>query len=271
MMRGLLLKTLHEVWLTTLLFGGALLGVNALLTYVIPQFQEGIMEILDRMPFIRPVFTALLGTELGDEINARTLQAFLWVHPTVLALLWAHAIVFCTRIPAGEIDRGTIDVLLGLPVSRRAVYYGEVIAWLAAGLVILLMGFLGHCLVSPSMPNELRPELSHALVVLTNLYCVYLAVGGITLLVSSPSDHRGRAVAIAFAIVLASFLLNFVAQFWELADQIAFLGVMEYYRPAQILQSGTFPASDVVVLLSVGATATMLGGEVVARRSICTV
>ncbi len=271
MMRGLLLKTWHEVWLMTLLFSCALLGVNALLTYVIPQFQEGLMEVLERLPFVRPMLTAMLGTELGDEISAQTFQAFLWVHPTVLALLWAHAIVFCTRMPAGEIDRGTIDVLLGLPVSRRAVYYGEAIVWLAAGLVLLLMGFLGHCLTSSSTPDQLRPEFSHAIKVLTNLYCVYVAVGGISLLVSSLSDRRGRAVAIAFAIVLASFLLNFVAQFWEPAEQVAFLGVMEYYRPAQILQSGDFPAYDVTILLSVGAVATMLGGEVVARRSICTV
>jgi ABC-type transport system involved in multi-copper enzyme maturation permease subunit len=271
MMRGLLLKTWHEVWLMTLLFGCGLLGVNALLTFVIPQFQETITEVLNQLPFVRPIFAAFLGAELGDKITAQTLQSFLWVHPTVLALLWAHAIVFCTRLPAGEIDRGTIDVLLGLPVSRHATYYGEVIAWLTAGFVILLMGFLGHCLTLSSMSDEMRPPLLHELVVLTNLYCVYVAVGGFSLLVSSLSDRRGRAIATAFAIVLASFLLNFVAQFWEPADQIAFLGVMEYYRPAQIMQSGTFPAADVAVLLSVGATATLLGGEVVARRSICTV
>ena len=271
MIRGLLLKTWYEVWFMTLLFGCALLGVNALLTYVIPQIQGGLIDVLDSLPFVRPMLTAMLGTELSDEITPQTMQAFLWVHPTVLALLWAHTIVFCTRLPAGEIDRGTIDVLLGLPVSRRAVYFGEVIAWLVAGLVVLLMGYLGHFLTSPAIPDQLRPETSRALVVLTNLYCVYVAVGGMTLLVSALSDRRGRAMAIAFAIVLASFLLNFLAQFWEPAKQLAFLGVMQYYRPAQILQSGGFPLTDIAILLSVGACALLLGSEVVARRSICTV
>ena len=106
---------------------------------------------------------------------------------------------------------------------------------------------------------------------LANLYCVYVAVGGIALLVSSLSNRRGRAVTTAFAIVVASFLLNLIVQIWEPAEQVAFLGVLEYYRPAQILQSGDFPASDVTILLTIGAVAMMLGGEVVARRSICTV
>ena len=142
MMRGLLLKTWHEVWLMTLLFGLALMAIIALLTFVYPQFQEELLEVFDRLPFIRPMITAMLGSEVGDQLNAETLQAILWVHPIVLTLLWAHAIVFCTRVPAGEIDLGTIEVLLGLPVSRRQIYYSETLAFLAAGLVILLLGFL---------------------------------------------------------------------------------------------------------------------------------
>lgn len=160
MMCGLLTKSLYEVWLSTLLFGFSLLAVTALLTYILPQIQEGLSGVLDEIPFVRSILTALLGTELGDEITARTMQAFLWVHPVVLALVWAHEITLCTRMPAGEIDRGTIDVLLGLPVSRRAVYFCESIVWLVSGLLIIVMGLLGHRIAAPAMPEEMRPELS---------------------------------------------------------------------------------------------------------------
>jgi hypothetical protein len=271
MMRGLFIKAFYEVWLTTLLFALSLFAVKALLTFILPQFQEGLGGILDGVPFVKSMISALLGTELGDEISARTMQTFLWVHPVVLALVWGHEIVLCTRFPAGEIDRGTIDVLLGLPVSRRAVYLCESLVWLGTGMLILLAGLLGHRMASPAMPEEMRPELYRAGLVIANLYCVYVAVGGIAFLVSALSDRRGRAMAIVFGMVLASFLLNFVAQFWEPARRFAFLGVMEYYQPALILQSGEFPMRDVAVLLSVGGLAWLLGGEVVARRSICTI
>jgi hypothetical protein len=78
-------------------------------------------------------------------------------------------------------------------------------------------------------------------------------------------------VAIVFAIVLASFLLNFVAQYWEPVEPFAPLSVMHYYQPAKILQSGTFPTADLVVLLGVAATTWLLGGEILARRNITTV
>jgi hypothetical protein len=270
-MRGLITKTLYETWPSTLLFGVALLAVKALLTYVLPQIQEGLAGVIDEIPFVRPVLTAMLGTELGAQISSRTMQAFLWVHPIVLALVWAQEIALCTRWPAGEIDRGTIDVLLGLPVSRRTVYFCESFVWLGSGVFVLSMGLLGHRIAAPAMPLEMRPQLSRAMLVEINLYCVYVAVGGIAFLVSALSDRRGRAMAVVFGIVLASFLLNFLAQFWVPAKQVAFLGVMQYYQPAQILQSGTLSLRDIAVLLSVGVSTWLVGGEVLYRRSIATV
>jgi len=269
-MRGLFKKTLYEVWLPILLFGLSLFTVKALLTCIYPQVQEGLDEFLDKIPFMKQMISALLGTDLGDGISARVMQAFLWVHPVVLTLIWAHEIIFCTRMPAGEIDRGTIDVLLGLPVSRRAVYMCETIVWLVSGLLIIGLGLLGHRIAAPIMPVEMRPELSRSILASMNLYCVYIAVGGIAFLVSSLSSRRGRAIAIIFAIVLASFLLNFLAQFWDPAKEVAFLGIMNYYQPAHILQTGAFPFADVAILLSVGFSTWLIGGEIVARRSICT-
>jgi len=129
----------------------------------------------------------------------------------------------------------------------------------------------GHRLMSSEIPAEMRPTLTDVLPVMANLCCVYVAVGGIAMFVSALSNHRGRAIGVAFGIVVASFLLNFIAQFWEPAKTIAFASVMEYYRPAEILRSGAFPTRDVATLLCVGGAAVVAGGEVVARRSICTV
>ena len=269
-MRGLLTKTFYEVWITTLLFGLALCGVSALLTFVLPQIQQALDGVLGHIPLAKSFLAALLGTELGDEISARAMQAFLWVHPVVLSLVWAHEIILCTRFPAGEIDRGTIDVLLGFPVSRREIYWSETITWLVSGLFVLSLGFLGHRLASPAMPAEMRPEVGRALLVIANLFGVYWAIGSITLLVSAFSDRRGRAIAVVFAIVLISFLLNFVAEFWEPAKRVVWLSVMSYYQPSQILRTGEIPVGDMVTLFSVGVVAWVIGQEVVARRTICT-
>ncbi|WP_425400881.1 ABC transporter permease subunit [Aeoliella sp.] len=269
-MRGLLLKSFRELWLPTLLIGVGLVGANMLLTFLIPKVEEQIGDVFERLPFAKTMMSALLGTDVGQQMTAQAVASVLWVHPIVLSLVWAQAISLSTRVPAGEVDRGTIDFLLGLPVSRRLVYWSEVLVLMASGVLILAMGFAGHRAMSPWMPVEMRPDLRSALVIMANFYCLYLAVGGVGFLVSSLSSHRGRAVAIVLAVVLASFLLNFAAQLWPPAQSVALLGVLEYYRPALVLMSGEVPWSDIVVLLAIAAAALFAGGEITARRSLCT-
>ena len=269
-MRGLIVKSIYETWLTTLLFAIGLGCALALLTSVLPQLQEGIGDILASLPFVRTVIQALFGTEIGDELTLQMMQAILWVHPVVLSLVWAHEIVLCTRIPVSEIDRGTIDVLLGLPVSRRTIYVADSVVWLVSGGLVLLGGLIGHASVASQLA-DMRSPLPRVFLVLFNLYCVYLAVGGVARLVSASSNRRGRAIGLIFSLVLASFLLNFLAQFWPPAQQVAFLSVMKYYQPTEILRSGQLPLSDMTVLLGVSAATWLAGNEIFARRSICTV
>ena len=64
-----------------------------------------------------------------------------------------------------------------------------------------------------------------------NLMAVYVAVGALAFLVSCSSNRRSRAVGIMFAILLMSFLLNFVAQFWDPAKTVSFLSVMRILPP----------------------------------------
>lgn len=49
-----------------------------------------------------------------------------------------------------------------------------------------------------------------------------------------------------------------------------FLSVIEYYRPANILKTGSLPVGDIVVLLAIGGIAWIAGCEITARRNICT-
>jgi succinate-acetate transporter protein len=107
--------------------------------------------------------------------------------------------------------------------------------------------------------------------VVANLFAVYLVVGSFTLLISAFSERRTRALGVVFAVLLLSFLLNFLAQFWEPAKSVSFLSIMEYYRPALIIQSGQFPASDIGILAAISAVCWLLGGFVFRHRSICTV
>jgi hypothetical protein len=110
------------------------------------------------------------------------------------------------------------------------------------------------------------------MMVMANLGAVYLAVGSFSFLISALSDRRGRATGVVFTALLASFLLNFLAQFLDWAKAVSrWMSVMEYYRPAIIIQTGTFPWSDVGVLLIMAAALWLSAGLVFRMRNVCTV
>lgn len=268
---GVMIKAAREIWAPTLLFGIGLLLAEVLLAFVLPPVEKELGGIISQFKLFQTLLKALLGTDVGDRIGPEALQAIAWVDPVVLALLWAQVIVVCTRVPSGEIDRGNADVLFGLPISRWRVYLSDSTVCLGSGIVMVAMGWMGSVIGGAIAPSAFQTDGYRVFMVLTNLYCLGVAVGGIAYLMSAFSDRRGRAIGAVFAIVLASFLLNFLAQFWQPADKLSFLGMLNYYRPINPLREGLWPVRDIIVLLTVGGGAWLLGGIILSRRDIATV
>ncbi len=299
-MKGLLRRIFYEVRAPVLLFGIGLAIIMGLLTALLPKVLGDIDKLFGSIPFIKPILSALLGVDPGEAFTGQLMQAFLWVHPTVLAIMWAHELMYCSRVPAAEIDRGSIDFLLGLPISRWKLYIAETIGWILSGLVVLSCGFTGHVIASQTMEPEMLPSGFATFSVLTNLFAVYLAVGAIAMMFSAMSDRRGRAIGVVFGMLVCWFLVNFLSQplpilkeqeeavaakieeaeensneeqkpIWQPAKNLSFLSVMEYYRPAYIIESNAFPWQNTGILLSVAIVFWTIGGIIFRRRSICTV
>jgi hypothetical protein len=270
MNRGVMIKALHELWPTTLLLGLILMALQGVLSYVLPTFQREFSSQILQLPFIRTLVQAMLGMDVSEGLGPRVFGAIAWVHPVVLATVWAHAIICCTRTPAAEVDRGTIDVLLSLPISRWGLYCSETLVWLGSAVLLMCFAAAGNTLGSSGVPAESRPGALDLLIVLTNLLCLYLAVGAASWLLSSLSDRRGRAIGVVFVLLLASFLLNYLAQFWEPAQRIQFLSLLRYYRPMFILRDGAWPLRDLSILLATALVLWVGGGIILSRRDLAT-
>lgn len=268
-MIAILFKSLRESWFATLLFGVGLAIVSGLIAYVLPIFAEELAAVWLQMAFARNLLSALLGVPIEDSLTGAMLQSLAWTHPVILALLWAHEVMHCTRTPAAEIDRGTVDLLLGLPIRRRTILIAESLVWLGTGVLLLCGVVIGTTIGTALAGAERAPAGRIALVVL-NLLALYAAVGAFAYLVSCLSSRRGRAVGVVLGVLLASFLLNFLVPFWEPAERIAFLGVLDHYRPAHIL-TGRGDGVGGTITLACIATVCWAGALVAfSKRNIAT-
>src|SRR3990172_5322547 len=141
---GLIHKAVRETWASTLAFAVGLFVFELLLGLILPTFQKEFSDKFLQLEFIQKILAALLGAELGKVMGPAVLSMMGWVHPFVLALVWAQAIVVCSRVPAGELDRGTLGVLLALPVTRTSVYVSESVVFIITSLMVVGVGLGGN-------------------------------------------------------------------------------------------------------------------------------
>lgn len=268
---GLIRKSFREIAGVTIGVGVFAMLVDGIITFVLARFQHQFSSQLLQLPFVQSMVAAMVGAEnspgpLGPEIFG----GVPWVHPVVLAVVLGHAIVCCTRVPAGEVDRGTIDVLLGMPVSRWRVYISDTLVWVLAAAFVVAMVLAGNLIASQRIDPSMRQHPARSAMVATSLLALVLAVGAMASACSALSSRKGRAMGAVVGIVLASFLMNYLAQLWKPAHDVAFLSLFNYHKPLEILRTGAWPWRNLGVMLGSAAVFWAIGGAIFARRDLST-
>lgn len=268
---GLLRKAIRESLAIIVFVALGLFAVQVFFGRVLPAFYGDVSNNLLALPFVRKIVAAAVGVDASAELGPATMVAMVWSHPVVLTLVWILAIWLGTRVPAGEVDRGTVDVLLSWPVSRAQVLLVEAAVAVAAGIVVVSMAFAGNAIGGWPMETSVVGTPASRLWVVANLWAIFFVGYGASSLASSLSDRRGRAAGVVVGFLIASFVLSFLGAFSEPIRRLSFLSVLNYYRPLFALQDGTAPARDILALLSLGIIFWTIGAVVFMRRDIRTV
>jgi ABC-2 type transport system permease protein len=265
MNRALVLKSFRDHWL---LIAAALIVVvlfEVLFVLAMKNIAPEMVAFVKRFAFLRRLFQALISLDLSAGASPTTLVVLGLLHPFLSAVSWATLITIGSRLPAGEIDRGTADLLLALPITRTSVYVGTSVVWLLTALSLAVATWTGVALGTFFVPFPEPIDLARIGMANINQVMLLLAIGGTTALVSCLVNRRGIAVAIIVALLLASFLVNFLAAFLPPVESIEFLGLLHYYRPVDIVRDGRWPVRNLGVLGAV-AVVTWTAGLLIFRR-----
>jgi len=204
-----------------------------------------------------------------------------YVHPLVQTILCVWAIGRAAGAVAGEIDRGTMELLLAQPLARYCVILAHLAVdlltipvlclslwagnWLGAWLVGVLE--LGAAPNSSSLavdPRIFAPALA-------SVAALLFAVSGYTMWLSARGRFRGRVLGLAVLITLLQFLVNAVAQLWDTIDVLRVFTVFYYYQPQRAILGRSSPGEDlasVAVLLAVGCVGYALALWTFCRRDL---
>ncbi len=246
----------------------AILIFETMFVRAMGEFSGEMSQVWLQNRLVRRMVEMLVGYDLASDLTPTTLMTIGLAHPLLYTFQWSFLLTVCTRVIAGEIDRGTADLLFSLPVSRASVYVSTSVVWLAAGVVLAFLPVPGIALGQRLAPLWMPIDLPRLWLPAVNLYALYIAIGGITMLVSAVVVRRGVAVAIPLGIVLASEFVVFLAHMSPVAWQLMRVTLLYHYKPLVVLRSGAWPVGDMLTLLGIGATCWTAGLLWLRRRDI---
>ncbi len=220
-----------------------------------------------KVPFVSQLVSILGGLDSG-VFNFTGFAAFSFVHPLILAVSWAIITMPITRVLTGEIENGTADLLLTLPVSRFTVYTSST-AFIFLICPLLPLGeWLGLWIGSYTVDLPEPIDFAVLLPIVVNAAAMLFAITGIASLVSAASERRGKAAGVLFGILIVSFLLNWLVRVWPESAPIARLSILRYFRPFVLIADGGLDYSDLATLLSLGIVTWIAGAVIFTRKDI---
>ncbi len=171
-------------------------------------------------------------------------------HPMALAMIGIFAVGGSATAVAGERARGTLEVLLARPISRRALYLSILIALLLSAflvLVAILGGMIGSSALQ-GIHDEL--DLAQLPLVLLNGFGLWAAFTTFGMAASVSFDRPGPAIGLSLAYVLVHYFLEILGSLWTDVAWTQEYSLLHRFNPGQILTGALDPLDLVIVFVA---------------------
>jgi ABC-2 type transport system permease protein len=257
-----------------LLFGFSLLWVKAAqrVTTEIAPFFNGLAtvskinpKLFEKVMFKGPakVSQSVMG---GADVRFERPSDFLAVellHPVILIVATVWAVGRAAGAVAGELERGTMELLLSQPIPRHRLILAHLIvdavvipilcfslwAGTRAGLAAVGPFAVDYTILDelaqetggfrfPRGPDTLVVDVSGQTAAVAQVGALVFALSGLTLAISACSRSRWRAVGLATLVTLGMFSVNVLGQLWDAAAGLRPLTLFFYYQPQKVWLKG---------------------------------
>ena len=219
-------------------------------------------------------------TNFGPDQIRAALRIFggnwlaIWVglgaaHPLLLSASCVIACGTAVRSIAGELEGGTLELVLARPVSRArhlAAYAAFTFAALASIAALYGAGaYVAWRTVHPEPGSLSGASLARASLLLALLL---FAIAGYSLLCSAWARERGRALGLSIGLTIGLYAWNFLASLIGALAPFARISPWYWFNPAPVIAGSAFPFTDALVLAGVAVVCSALALHRLVRRDL---
>ncbi len=241
--------------------GIAALGLLIVAFYgVFGERQGDFMKMIESYP---PEFLAFFGT---DATGMMSPEGYLGMYgfsflPIIIGFF---AVLAGSNLIASDEERGRLDLVIAHPVGRTAFFFGRVLAFVGAAVSILILGWLGFCvLLNGSALGITWGEM--ALPFISSL-AQALIYGTLALLLSMVLPARNFASIISGLVMVVGYVLSSMASLNANLETVARLFPYTYFQGSEAFNH--LNLTWLLALFGVSASMVLLAWWRFVRRDI---
>jgi ABC-2 type transport system permease protein len=257
-MYTIFLKTIKEKWILTLSL--ILISIGTVWMYValFPTIQTQSKEFEKLLATFPPELWEVFGIQ-NSNFSMSTLEKFLSVE--MYSLLWPMMAIimvinFGANFIAGEIDKGTMEILLSQPISRIKIYISKVFGGIALISIFNLISIICIIFWAKIYNIEYNFDVYPKMLLMGELFL--LAGFGISILFSTILE-KGKAVFVISGIFLVMYILNIVSVLKKDLDILKYFSFFHYLDMSKVLTTNVLDAQSIWVLSLVTIISLIIG------------
>lgn len=270
MNRPLWRKSISEMQAVTLAAALVLFGFGWLFVWLSSMIKLGPLgDMLSALPL---PLQKISGIPVDQITTPSGLISVLYVDPVVLISCAIWAVTRGSDAIAGEIDRGTMEVLLAQPIRRSSIIATHAVVTTAGAAFLSLALLLGNWIGIVLVPFEGPLSIGVFVPAAINLFAFTFCLAGIGAFLSAFDRYRWRTAGYTGGFFILQLIIKVIARMWPEGEFLKYTTIFGAFEPQVMIQEphNAFAMSVQYdsCLIGLGILAYVVAGIVFCRRDI---
>jgi ABC-2 type transport system permease protein len=214
----------------------------------------------------------LSGVPFSDVATHAGRVALAFVDPVVVLAATVWGITRGSDAVSGQLERGTMEMLLAQPVRRQAVWVTQALATTAASATLCGVLALSVCGAVAFGPWAGKVEPQRFLLPVANVFGLMVCIAGISACLSAADTYRWRTIGSMCGFYVFSLLAKLVGRMSGTFGWVGYLSFLNAYEPQRLVGDAGVSWGNLLaydgILLGLGCIAYVIGGVIFCRRDL---
>ncbi|MFM7289855.1 MAG: ABC transporter permease subunit [Planctomycetia bacterium] len=231
-----------------------------------PAFQDVLLRAIPKD------WQRLSGVPFSEVATHAGRVALAFVDPVVVLAATVWGITRGSDAVSGQLERGTMEMVLAAPVRRSAVFVTQALATTAAAALLCCVLFAAVWTAIACGPWAGKVDPLRFLPAAANVFGLMVCMAGISAGVSAADSYRWRTVGILCGFYVFSILAKLVGRLSKPFWWAGYLSILNAYEPQRLVgdpaESWPLLAAYNGALIGVGVAGYVIGTILFAKRDL---